>query len=105
MSQPLDSAMPGRPPNVPFFGQDRHVFMFLCEKNCACGHGLSVQVCLDPWTVQHQADLRMYLFLGGKGMFLCFYVKKIVPVDMALVYVSVCKFTRTYTRYIVGPWI
>jgi hypothetical protein len=44
----------------------------------------SVQVCLNPWTVQRQADLRMYLFLGGKGMFLCFYVKKIVPVDMAL---------------------
>jgi hypothetical protein len=42
----------------------------------------SVQVCLNPWTVQCQADLRMYLFLGGKGMFLCFYVKKIV--DMAL---------------------
>jgi hypothetical protein len=43
----------------------------------------SVQVCLDPWTVQPQADLQMYLFLGRKGMFLCFYVKKIVPVDMA----------------------
>jgi hypothetical protein len=26
----------------------------------------------------------MYLFLGRKGMFSCFYVKKIVPVDMAL---------------------
>jgi hypothetical protein len=39
MSRPLDSATPGRPPNVPFS--------------------------------------------GGKGMFLCFYVKKIVPVDMA----------------------
>ncbi len=46
----------------------------------------SVQVCVDPWTVLRQADLRMYLFSGGKGMFLflCFYVKKIVPVDMAL---------------------
>jgi hypothetical protein len=32
MSQPLDSATPGRPPNVPFFGQERYVFMFLCEK-------------------------------------------------------------------------
>ncbi len=42
MCQPLDSAMPGRPPNVPFFGQERYVFMFLCEKNCACGHGLMV---------------------------------------------------------------
>jgi hypothetical protein len=30
----------GRPPNVPFFGQERYAFMFLCEKNCACGHGL-----------------------------------------------------------------
>jgi hypothetical protein len=46
----------------------------------------SIQVCLDPWTVQCQADLGMYLFLGGKGMFLCFYVKKIVPVDMTLGY-------------------
>jgi hypothetical protein len=34
--------------------------------------------------VLRQADLRMYLFWGGKGMFLCFYVKKFVPVDMAL---------------------
>ncbi len=33
--------MPGRPPNVPFFERERCVFMFLCEKNCACGHGLS----------------------------------------------------------------
>jgi hypothetical protein len=36
----------------------------------------SVQVCLDPWTVLRQADLQRYLFWGGKGMFLCFYVKK-----------------------------
>jgi hypothetical protein len=36
-----------------------------------------VQLCLDPWTVQRQADLRTYLFLGGKVMFLCFYVKKL----------------------------
>ncbi len=43
----------------------------------------SVQLCVNPWTVLRQADLQMYLFLGGKGMFLCFYVKKIVPVDMA----------------------
>jgi hypothetical protein len=43
-----------------------------------------VQLCLDPWTVLRQADLRRYLFLGGKGMFLCFYVKKIVPVDTLL---------------------
>ncbi len=35
----------------------------------------SAQVCVNPWTVLPQADLRMYLFLGGKGMFLCFYVK------------------------------
>ncbi len=35
------------------------------------------------WEVVRQADLRMYLFSGGKGMFFCFYVKKIVPVDMA----------------------
>ena len=41
----------------------------------------SVQVCLNPWTVLHQADLQRYLFGGGKGMFLCFYARKIVPVD------------------------
>jgi hypothetical protein len=40
MSQPLDSATPGRPPNVHFLGWERYVFMFLCEKKCACGHGL-----------------------------------------------------------------
>jgi hypothetical protein len=34
--------------------------------------------------VLRQADLRRYLFLGGKGMFLYFYVKKIVPVDTLL---------------------
>ncbi len=28
-----------------FFGQERYVFMFLCEKNCACGHGLR---CYQP---------------------------------------------------------
>ncbi len=44
----------------------------------------SVQVCLDPWTGLRQADLQRYLFLGGKGMFLCFYVRKIVPVDTLL---------------------
>ncbi len=43
----------------------------------------SVQLCVDPWTVLCQADLQMYLFWGGKGMFWCFYVRKIVPVDMA----------------------
>jgi hypothetical protein len=32
MSRPLDSATPGRPPNVPFLGLERYVFMFLCEK-------------------------------------------------------------------------
>jgi hypothetical protein len=48
----------------------------------------SVQVCLDPWTVLWQADLRRYLFLGGKGMFLCFYVPKIVPVDTLLGFVQ-----------------
>jgi hypothetical protein len=41
MSQPLDSAMPARPPKVPFFGWERYVFMFLGETNCACGHGLT----------------------------------------------------------------
>jgi hypothetical protein len=43
----------------------------------------SVQLCVNPWTVLCQADLQMYLFWGGKGMFLCFYVKKVLPVDMA----------------------
>jgi hypothetical protein len=42
-----------------------------------------LQVCVGPWTVLRQADLRMYLFWGGRGMILSFYVKKIVPVDMA----------------------
>jgi hypothetical protein len=46
----------------------------LCSKLCIF---FSVQVCLNPWTVQRQVDLRMYLFWGGKGMFLCFYVKKL----------------------------
>ncbi len=43
MSQPLDSATPGRPPKVPFFWRERYVFMFLCSKNCACGHPLSLR--------------------------------------------------------------
>ncbi len=42
MSQPLDSVTPGRPPKVPFFGRERYIFMFLCEKNCACGHPLKL---------------------------------------------------------------
>ncbi len=42
----------------------------------------SVQVCLNPWTVLRQPDLQRYLFSGGEGMFLCFGVKKIVPVDI-----------------------
>jgi hypothetical protein len=40
MSQPLDSATPGRPPKVPFFWRERYVFVFLGENNCACGHYL-----------------------------------------------------------------
>jgi hypothetical protein len=32
MCQPLDSATPGRPPNVPFFGRERYVFMFYVKK-------------------------------------------------------------------------
>ncbi len=32
MSQPLDSATPGRPPKVPFWA-GKVCFMFLCEKN------------------------------------------------------------------------
>ncbi len=36
----------------------------------------SVQVCLNPWTVLRQPDLQRYLFSGGKGMFLCIWVKK-----------------------------
>ena len=51
------------------------------ETMCETMFFFSVQVCLDPWTVQRPADLRIYLFLGGKGRFLCFYVKKIVLVD------------------------
>jgi hypothetical protein len=37
----------------------------------------SVQLCLNPWTVLRQADLQRYLFLGGKGTFLCFMFKKL----------------------------
>ncbi len=54
------------------------------ETICETMFFFSVQICVDPLTVLRQADLQMYLFLGGKGMILCFYVKKIVPVDMAL---------------------
>jgi hypothetical protein len=46
--------MPARPQNVPFWGQERYVFMFLCEKNCACGHHLMFGLC----TVFYQS--RMY---------------------------------------------
>jgi hypothetical protein len=53
------------------------------ETMCELIYIFSVQVCLNPWTVQRQAYLRMYLFWGWKGMFLYFHVKKIVPVDMA----------------------
>ncbi len=37
----------------------------------------SVQVCLNPSTVLRQPDFQRYLFWGRKGMFLCFYVKKV----------------------------
>jgi hypothetical protein len=40
MSQPLDSATPGRPSNVPYFRWERYVIVFLGEKNCASGHYL-----------------------------------------------------------------
>jgi hypothetical protein len=43
----------------------------------------SVQVCLDPWTVLRQADLRRYLFFGRKRYVFIFLCEKIVPVDMA----------------------
>ncbi len=32
MSRSLDSATPGRPPKVPFFGRERYVFMFYVRK-------------------------------------------------------------------------
>jgi hypothetical protein len=38
MSQPLDSATPGRPPKVPFLGRERYVFMFLCSKIVGHSH-------------------------------------------------------------------
>jgi hypothetical protein len=49
---------------------------------------VSVQVRLDPWTVLYQPDLQRYFFWVGKVcfyvfMFLCFYVRNIVPVDTA----------------------
>ncbi len=56
------------------------------ETMCETMFFFSVQVCLDPWTVLCQADLQRYLFWGTKGMFLCFYVQKIVPVDTLLLY-------------------
>jgi hypothetical protein len=37
MSRPLDSAMPGRPPKVPFFWRERYVFEFLGEKTIKSG--------------------------------------------------------------------
>ncbi len=46
MCWPLDSATPSRPPNVPFLGRERYVSMFLCEKICACGHGLRINLSL-----------------------------------------------------------
>jgi hypothetical protein len=42
MSWPLDSATPARPPKVPSFGQERYIFMFWGETNCACGHSLKM---------------------------------------------------------------
>ncbi len=56
----------------------------------------SVQVCVNSWTVLRQADLQMYLFLCGKGMFLCFYVKKVVPVDMAF-YIRLINLKGTFS--------
>jgi hypothetical protein len=32
MSLPLDSAIPARPPKVPFYWRERYVLMFLGEK-------------------------------------------------------------------------
>jgi hypothetical protein len=46
----------------------------LCSKMCFFW---SVQVCLNPWTMLRQADHQRYLFSGRKGMFLCFWVKKL----------------------------
>jgi hypothetical protein len=39
----------------------------------------------QPWTVLPQADLQRYPFSGGKVVFLCFWVKKNVPVDITSV--------------------
>jgi hypothetical protein len=58
MSQPLDSATPARPPKVPFLGRERYVFMFLGEKNCACGHCLKV-----PYWVLNRPENLIRLFL------------------------------------------
>jgi hypothetical protein len=45
--------MPGRPPNVPFFGWERYIFMFLCEKI------VPVDMALGP---QSQELLEVLLF-------------------------------------------
>jgi hypothetical protein len=62
----------------------------------------SVQLCVNPWTGLRQADLQRYLFWGGKGMFLCFYVQKIVPVDTLLIpVVQICKI-EDVCKYVVA---
>jgi hypothetical protein len=48
---------PGRPLKVPFFGQERYVFMFLCEKLCL-------------WTPSKNTH-----FLGGVSEFLCIDIR------------------------------
>ncbi len=52
----------------------------------------------QPWTVLRQPDLQRYIFLGRKGMFLCFYVKKIVPVGIT----SLTALTHTTVAQNVG---
>jgi hypothetical protein len=45
------------------------------EPMCETMFFFSVQVCLSPWTVLRQSDLRRYLLGGWKGMFLGKIVK------------------------------
>jgi hypothetical protein len=48
MSQPLDNAMPAKPPKVPFFTRERYVFMFLCKKIVTVDMALSWLVVIVP---------------------------------------------------------
>jgi hypothetical protein len=64
--------MPARPPKVPFLGWERYVFLFLGEKNCACGHGLRGTMYLSRGLLQNSSKvstcLRSILSWAKKGL-------------------------------------